>query len=138
MEDTNIAQYLNPTKPLQTFVHNTVKSFHKSYQGWLVSYRKKQDLWDLIKIVALLFGVFFFIIIFLIYINLASTGGYFLRRSTNQLDTSQAKADIIKLEVIKKNKQNRDNLVNPRTQALKESVETIYIPEETSPSSKIE
>jgi hypothetical protein len=61
---------------------------------------------------------------------LASTRGYFLRLSTSQLNTSQAKADIIRLEIIQKNRENWDNLVNPNIRSIKESVETIYVPTE--------
>ncbi len=130
MQDPEIKSYFNPEKPFETFVNNTVQSFHKSYQGWLISYRKKQDMRNFIKIWILFLGLAFFALIFLIFINLASTRGYFLRLSTSQLNTSQAKSDIIRLEIIQKNKENWDNLVNPNIRSIKESVETIYVPTE--------
>ncbi len=125
-----------PDTPLQTtqhkiktFAYQSLNSFHKSYKSWLTTYRNKKGLWDSVKIGVLSLGVLLFGGIFLYYINLASTRGYFMKIETRKLENIKAKSDIVKLEVIRKKRENRDNLYTPRNFDLQKNLITIEIPE---------
>ena len=125
-----------PDTPLQTtqhkiktFAYQSIKSFHKSYKSWLTTYRNKQELWDRIKIGLLWAGIFLFGGIFLYYINLASTRGYFLKLANRELESTKAKNDIVKLEVVKIKKLNWDKLSAPKNLNLQKNLKIIEIEE---------
>ncbi len=121
-----------PQNKIKTFAYQSLNSFHKSYQSWLTKYRNKNELWDRIKIVILSTGIFLFGGIFLYYINLASTRGYFLKLANRELESTKAKSDIVKLEVVKIKRLNRDQLSPPRNLNLQKSLQTIEIEELTT------
>lgn len=118
-----------PQHSIKTFAYQSLSSFHKSYKSWLIKYRNKQELWDRIKIGLLWAGIFLFGGIFLYYINLASTRGYFLKLANWELESTKAKNDIVKLEVIKIKKLNWDKLSAPKNLNLTKNLKTIEIEE---------
>lgn len=118
-----------PQHSIKTFAYQSLSSFHKSYKSWLTTYRNKKGLWDTVKISVLSLGVLFFGGLFLYYINLASTRGYFMKVETWKLENIKAKSDIVKLEVIRKKRANRDNLYTPRHFDLQKNLIPIEIPE---------
>jgi len=95
---------------IKTFVFDSAKNFHTRYKGFLIKYRQEVFLREIVKISTLgiitLIGFWFY----LFFINIASTRGYFLKIAQDQLNSNRAKSDIIKLEVVKEKKKNRDNL----------------------------
>ncbi len=117
---------------IKTFAYQSLNSFHKSYKSWLTQYRNKQELWDRVKIGLLWSGLFLFGGIFLYYINLASTRGYFLKLANRELESTKAKNDIVKLEVVKIKKLNWDKLSAPKTLNLEKNLKTIEIEELSS------
>lgn len=46
-----------------------------------------------------------------------------------ELNATKAKADIVKLEIIRKKRENRDNLYAPKSFDLQKNLITIEIPE---------
>lgn len=113
---------------IETFVKQSFNFFHTSYKSRLTTYRAKEELWNLIK-VGILFGLaLFFGGLFLYYVNLASTRGYFMKIESRKLDENKAKSDIIKLEVIKQNKENRDSLVTPSKTDIQKRLIILSIP----------
>lgn len=116
---------------IKTFVYQSYSNFHKSYKSWLTKYRERRDLSDMIKVWGLLGFVVLFWILFLYYINKASTEWYFMKLATYELNASREKSDIEKLEVIRKKKVNWDQLSTPKNANLQKNVITIEIPELT-------
>ena len=105
----NLINQQTQTK-IKTFVFNSTKNFHLRFKGFLIKYRQEVFLREVVKISILatftLIGFWFY----LFFINIASTRGYFLKLAQDQLNSNRAKSDIIKLEVVKEKKKNRDNL----------------------------
>ncbi len=52
-----------------------------------------------------------------------------MKIETRKLENIKAKSDIVKLEVIRKKRENRDNLYTPRNFDLQKNLITIEIPE---------
>jgi len=125
-ENTN-KEYIQ-TK-IKTFAYQSFNNFHKSYKSWLTKYRERRDLRDMIKIGSLFISASTFWLLFLYYINLASTEGYFMKLANYELNSSKEKSDIVKLEVIRKKKNNRDQLSTPKNFNLEKNVITLEIPE---------
>ena len=63
------------------------------------------------------------------YINLASTRGYFMRLANQKLQATKAKSDIVKLEIIRKKRENRDNLHTPKALNLQKNLLVIEVPD---------
>ena len=82
------------------------------------------------KVWALAFSTVFFFLFFLYYINLASTRGYFLRVADYEQKNAKEKSDIVKLDVIRKKKANRDKVQIPKNVNLEKSLVIIDIPNE--------
>ncbi|MDO4713819.1 MAG: hypothetical protein Q4B28_04140 [bacterium] len=112
---------------LKTFAYQSIKSFHKSYKGWLTTYRNKQSLRDAIKIGILSSSALIFLLIYLYFINLASTKGYFMKVAQEELNASNAQSDIVKLEIVKEKRKNWNELT-PTQHTLKKNLLTIEIP----------
>jgi len=114
---------------IKKFAYQSFNNFHKSYKSWLTKYRERQELSDMIKICLLFGAACTFWLLFLYYINLASTEWYFMKLANYELNSSKEKNDIVKLEVIRKKKRNRDELSTPKNFTLEKNVITLEIPE---------
>ena len=114
---------------IKKFAYQSFNNFHKSYKSWLTKYRERQELGDIIKIWLLFFAACTFWLLFLYYINLSSTEWYFMKLANYELNSSKEKSDIVKLEVIRKKKRNRDQLSTPKNFTLEKNVITLEIPE---------
>ncbi len=125
--DSNMWEHIQ-TK-IKKFAFQSFNNFHKSYKSWLTKYRERKELWDFIKIGLLFFAACTFWLLFLYYINLASTEWYFMKLANYELNSSKEKSDIVKLEVIRKKKNNRDQLSAPKNFTLEKNVITLEIPE---------
>lgn len=114
---------------IKTFVSQSLKSFHKNYKGFLITYRQKIFMRDCIKIgIFWLLNLFFFGL-YLYFINISSTKGYFLKLAQEQLNINNAKSDIIKLEIVKEKKENRDGLTVLSQWAITSKPYILTIPE---------
>ena len=118
-------------KRIKTFAYQSLQSFHKSYKWWLTTYRDKKDLWDIVKIGILSSVFFFFLMIYLYFINLSSTRGFFMKMAQEELNTANAQSDIVKLEIVKEKRENWNALSAPRDPSLKKNVYTLEIDELT-------
>jgi hypothetical protein len=58
---------------IKKFAYQSFNNFHKSYKSWLTKYRERQELSNMIKICLLFSAACTFGLLFLYYINLAST-----------------------------------------------------------------
>ena len=108
-------------------------SFHQLYQSWLTKYRNKKETISLIQIFFLLLGIFACFLVFLIYVNKASTQGYFLRDANSKLNhiTEQyetIKPKIMNLEEQNMNKLNSSEKYGPSITILDTKVETLMLP----------
>jgi predicted PurR-regulated permease PerM len=108
-------------------------SFHQLYQSWLTKYRNKKETISLIQIFFLLLGIFACFLVFLIYVNKASTQGYFLRDANSTLNhiTEQyetIKPKIMNLEEQNMNKLNSSEKYGPSITILDTKVETLMLP----------
>lgn len=95
---------------IKTFVFQSAQNFYKSYKGFLIIQRQQVFMRDCIKIWVLALGVVLCFWTYLYFINITSTRGYFLKLAQEQLNANNAKSDIIKLEIVKEKKENRDLL----------------------------
>lgn len=60
-----------------------------------------------------------------------------MRVETQKLEAMKAKNDIVKLEVIREKRENRDNLYAPKVLNLQKNLVTIEIPDLTGESTDI-
>ena len=116
---------------VKTFAYQSLKSFHRSFKSFLETYRTKQELRDLAKIWGLLAVFLLFWGIFMYYINFSTTRGYFMKLANQELYSAKAKSDILKLEVLREKRENRDNLYTPKNSDLSKKPIIIIIPEES-------
>lgn len=128
-EENNDVNIEHIQTKIKKFAYQSFNNFHKSYKSWLTKYRERQELGDLIKIWLLFFAACTFWLLFLYYINLSSTEWYFMKLANYELNSSKEKSDIVKLEVIRKKKRNRDELSTPKNFTLEKNVITLEIPE---------
>ena len=128
-EENNDVNIEHIQTKIKKFAYQSFNNFHKSYKSWLTKYRERQELGDIIKIGLLFFAACTFWLLFLYYINLSSTEWYFMKLANYELNSSKEKSDIVKLEVIRKKKRNRDELSTPKNFTLEKNVITLEIPE---------
>lgn len=69
--------------------------------------------------------------IYLYFINLSSTRGFFMKMAQEELNTANAQSDIVKLEIVKEKRENWNALSTPRDPSLKKNVYTLEIDELT-------
>ena len=65
------------------------------------------------------------------YINFSTTRGYFMKLANQELYSAKAKSDILKLEILREKRENRDNLYTPKNSDLSKKQIIIIIPEES-------
>ena len=131
-ENNDVKMWEHIQTKIKKFAYQSFNNFHKSYKSWLTKYRERQELGDIIKIWLLFFAACTFWLLFLYYINLSSTEWYFMKLANYELNSSKEKSDIVKLEVIRKKKRNRDELSTPKNFTLEKNVITLEIPELSS------
>lgn len=110
--DSNMWEHIQ-TK-IKKFAYQSFNNFHKSYKSWLTKYRERKELWDFIKIGLLFFAACTFWLLFLYYINLASTEWYFMKLANYELNSSKEKSDIVKLEVIRKKEKQPRSIISTK------------------------
>lgn len=63
---------------------------------------------DLVKIGSLMTAIVFFFLLYLIYVNLSSTRGYFLRQAMQERDGAAFEYEIVKTQLLKVQQFNRE------------------------------
>ncbi|NOZ44997.1 MAG: hypothetical protein GXP45_07830 [bacterium] len=114
---------------MQTFAYKEQTKKRKQYGG-LHNYIKYHGMMDLIKVSALSLALVFVIVIYLYYVTLASTRGYFLRQAQQKNKQIQFQYEIVKTDLLNDKQSNWGKLhsSNYNSQVVKIPIEVVYVP----------
>jgi len=117
---------------MKKLVLSSEGGFHQAYQSRLTKYRVKKEFIALVEIILIAIAIAFCMLMFLIFVNRSSTEGYFLRRANNKLENTNFRYEIVKTEVLKLQRLNRDKLNNsdlygPSMTLLDANIESITL-----------
>ena len=108
--------YIRPSIYHQSFTKFVSQAYHK------IQYKSKtyDDMWGLIKVAILLIAIIICWLTYIIFVNKASTYGYFYRVESRKLDTVIFQQNLVKLDVMAGQQKLRENtsfysLANPIT-----------------------
>ncbi|MCK9467391.1 MAG: hypothetical protein M0P94_03620 [Candidatus Absconditabacterales bacterium] len=111
----------------------------KEYYSFLLNKQKSHKfIIDTIKIS----GLFVFLalcgFIYLRFVSLASTEGYFLRKANNELASIQFKQEIVKTEILEQTQRNRERMygTNQTKKIIEIRPEIVKVPNKTELSYK--
>jgi hypothetical protein len=90
------------------FVRNT----EQKTKSWLAKYMKRHIVFDMLKIFVLAATFLFILFIYLYYVNLASTRGYFLRQANQNYDAVNFQFEIVKTQLLSLKQENREKIHN--------------------------
>jgi len=109
------------------FVPQKKQEYSKSRFG---KYIKTNWLSDIIKIWWLFFVLSFIIVIYLYYVTLASTRGYFLRKANQEHKKIEFQYEILKTDLLNYKQNNREKMHNKRinNEVVKIQTEIVSIP----------
>jgi hypothetical protein len=93
---------------MKTFAFIPTESIRKTYTGLIMQYKRKDSLIDMIKIGFLVFALLFSFFIYLHYVSLSSTSGYFLRKENQKLNTISFQFEILKTKLLEERQRNRE------------------------------
>jgi len=121
---------------MNTFAFNPREKFAKHYASLLKRIKKNDHMWDVIKVGSLLAALVFFMFIYLYFVSLASTRGYFLRQAMQRRTTISFQQEIIKTQLLKIRQESREKMRDPslpiNTRNTNTQVTRIVIPAPTS------
>ena len=86
---------------MNTFAFNPRAKLEKHYASFLRKMQKNDHLWDLIKVGSLLVALAFFGFMYLYFVSLASTRGYFLRQAMQTRTSISFQQEIVKTQILK-------------------------------------
>ncbi len=104
---------------MKTFAFSPTSSLKKWYENILIKYRNQDAFMDLLKIWALLFVCLFCLFVYLRYVSLSSTHGYFLRQENQNLNNISFQQEIYKTQILDQRKKNREAIITSSTQSKK-------------------
>lgn len=87
---------------------NRKTKFLQIYQRYRIKADQYTNRMHLLKIVLLMVGIIFFGFLYIIYVNKASTSGYFHKIESNKLENYKFDYNLVKLEVMEAKKQLRN------------------------------
>lgn len=108
---------------MKTFAFLPTNSLKNGYENILIKYRNQDAFMDLIKIGGLLFVLLFCLFIYLRYVSLSSTYGYFLRQENQKLNNVSFQYEIYKTQILDQRQKNWENVNN--TKSTKREVVTV-------------
>lgn len=108
---------------MKTFVFCPSNSIKNKYENILIKYRNQDDFMDLLKIWALMLLFLFSMFVYLRYVSLSSTHGYFLRKENQNLNNVSFQQEIFKIQILDQKQKNREKLNNSRS--VKKQVVTV-------------
>ncbi|HOG15287.1 MAG TPA: hypothetical protein PK674_01740 [Candidatus Absconditabacterales bacterium] len=123
---------------MNKFVFISTNSIKEYYNFLLNKQKSHKFIVDTVK----LSGLFVFLslcgFIYLRFVSLASTEGYFLRKANNELAAMQFKQEIVKTEILEQTQRNREKMYgNNQTKKIIEiRPEIVQIPNKTELSYK--
>ena len=91
---------------MKTFAFLPTQSLKKAYDGILIRYRKQDAVMDMFKIGLLLTMLCFALFVYLRYVSLSSTRGYFLRQANQHLNNISFQYEILKTQLLDQNQKN--------------------------------
>jgi hypothetical protein len=117
---------------MKKLVLHSEGGFHQVYQSRLTKYRIKKEFISAAEILLLGLAIGFCMLMFLIFVNKASTEGYFLKKANASLDDTNFKYNIVKTDILDLQKANRDKLNNsdlygPSINLLDANIESIHL-----------
>jgi hypothetical protein len=95
---------------MKQFAFVQKKSLTNLYGSFLHKYRKYDDIMSVVKVVSLSAFLFICAISYLVFINRASTRGYFLRQENQKLSAISFQFEILKTKMLDYKQQNRDTI----------------------------
>ncbi len=118
---------------MKKFAFMPTQSLKKAYDSVLIRYKKQDVMMDSLKIGLLLAVLFFALFIYLRYVSLSSTRGYFLRQENQNLNNISFKYDIIKTQLLNQSQKNWDKVDGDmsKRQVVTVNAEIVHIPSMT-------
>lgn len=108
---------------MKTFAFLPSSSLKDWYENILIKYRNQDAFMDLLKIWSLIFVLLFCMFVYLRYVSLSSTHGYFLRKENQNLNNVSFQQEIFKTQILDQRKKNREKLNS--TKSAKKEVVTV-------------
>ena len=93
---------------MNTFAFRSKRVVVSAWMRMLEHYQRHNTLMDLVKVGALMVAIIFFFLLYLVYVNLASTRGYFLRQAMQERDGAAFEYEIVKTQLLKVQQYNRE------------------------------
>jgi len=95
---------------MNTFAFNPKEKFEKQYAYILRQIKHNDQMWDLIKVGGLVVLLVFFAFVYLYFVSLSSTRGYFLRQAMQERTSISFQQEIVKTNILKIRQKNRENM----------------------------
>ncbi len=108
---------------MKTFAFFPSNSLKNGYESVLIKYRNQDAFMDLLKIWSLLFVLLFCMFIYLRYVSLSSTHGYFLRKENQNLNNVSFQYEIYKTQILDQRQKNWEKINS--TKSAKREVVTV-------------
>lgn len=118
---------------MKVFSFSPTSSIKKAYSGLILRYRRHDSTIEFAK-VGLLAGVLCIAgFIYLYYVNLSSTRGWYLRQETQKLNNIQFNFDILRTKLLDYKQTNRDSIQgnNSKREVVNIKAEVVKIPSST-------
>ena len=108
-------------------------SLKKAYSGLILRYKKYDSTIEFLKVGALVSVFLLAGFIYLYYVNLSSTRGYFLRQETQRLSTISFNFEILKTELLDHRQENRSTIQgsSSKRQVVNVRAEVVKLPGNT-------
>lgn len=98
------------SRSMNTFAFNPKERFEKQYAYFLRQIRHNDQMWDLIKVGWLIVLLVFFAFVYLYFVSLSSTRGYFLRQAMQERTSASFQQEIVKTEILKIRQENWEKM----------------------------
>lgn len=108
---------------MKTFAFFPSNSLKNGYENVLIKYRNQDAFMDLLKIWSLIFVLLFCMFIYLRYVSLSSTHGYFLRKENQNLNNVSFQYEIYKTQILDQRQKNWEKINS--TKSAKREVVTV-------------
>lgn len=108
---------------MKTFAFFPSNSLKNGYESVLIKYRNQDAFMDLLKIWSLIFVLLFCMFIYLRYVSLSSTHGYFLRKENQNLNNVSFQYEIYKTQILDQRQKNWEKINS--TKSAKREVVTV-------------
>jgi len=122
---------------MNTFAFNPKERLEKQYASLLKQIKYNDQMWDLIKVGWLVVALVFFIFVYLYFISLSSTRGYFLRQAIQERTSISFQQEIVKTNILKIRQENRESMKEVTIQWLRPVQSTVVRIQLLSPEEEL-